>query len=739
MQNEANAIFGDATSGYTRSAATLGSYDVSSTTVAKLESGNSKFETSINSSVTFTATGINVTLEKAGGYADYRGINTELISTAGRVDIEKLKKVIGTNKGIDAANQRNYIQSLDSANTSDSHHAIILTMLQSYINAAIRDSTEQTRQNIGPGYDASGRQGTYLNPGGDLGRNTINLGQNAGTTSLLLKDYRDSHVIMSSEDDGPCFKRVSQPIGPPNDLNPSGDGDDRPAEHNPANLGAADHSNVIFIPWLGPKANTFYLLHAAGRQNADGSNANYMYNTPGIAINRFVFRWDNGTHNDAGDYADPDEVDWTQPDTMWAYIIAYVKLNRVEHTLAHVHEIIARTTFYPESASAEGWTYKSAGLNVFIPAPAYFRGKYEPLLKGEPFKLDAVGMELTFLDQTTALKEIMVGGLINYTSLIGLWSIFFEYTLHYNDLNVAYAHCNAQYPMLAEPHSQMAFGVGALTGRDPLTLFEPGIGVTYNMRQYMMGGLYPYVRPSSKTSDLSDFVIEDLRLNTEGVFHCPVSPCLIYGKAADMLTGCAHCTDGFKMSELHADITLDFKDALRLTNAYRLFGRDVTLMQTSGPQEEFTPWSPAHMVGIQPNSIAHDATFNTQYIVVGSSQRENYGARVSGVEDGLHSGKIELSINVTSIKFNMAISARHSAHTIYRKNRPLPNIAIKVVAGGVISAKIAAVPNTKQKPVDAGTQDFGQGEQQQPGIPQQALENAEAAQGTLVPEEPTTV
>jgi hypothetical protein len=336
--------------------------------------------------------------------------------------------------------------------------------------------------------------------------------------------------------------------------------------------------------------------------------------------------------------------------------------------------------------------------------------------------LPSPGVELTFLDQTTALKEVMTGGLINYTSLLGLWAVFYEYTLTNRNVDVAYDHCKAEYRQLAEPHAQMAFAVGALTGRDPMTLFEANIGVMYNIGAYMRGGLHPWVRPSTDKADVEGFDIQGQRLNTVGTFHAPVSPSLLYGKVADILTGVAHCTDGFKMTGLYADTVFNYKSALRIANAFRLFGRDVTLKATTGTQGEITPWSPAHMVGIQPDSITHDALYNTEYIVVGSTQRERYGNGISGVVDALHSGTIEFTIMVTSITFGMAISSRHASSTVYRHNHTMPRIDIKVVAGGVIGAKVAPVERPRPEAPLNSEQDFTRQEQPQPEIPQRAME-----------------
>jgi hypothetical protein len=594
-------------------------------------------------------------------------------------------------------------------------------MYQSYLAASIREGTAQSRANLGDSYSAAGRQPTYLNPGTAANRNTISLVQNVNDVSYLVKNYRDSHVIMSDDQDGMTFRTVTVAAGPPNGNDPSGDNGDRPANFSAGNLGAADHTHVVYIPWLGAQANTFYYLHVLGRDDGDAHPANFMFNIPGVNLTRFVFRWDAGEHNGPADYAPPNDVGWTSPDTIWSYIIAYVKLNRVESTFAHVHEVMCRTCFYPEAASAEGWTYKKAGLDVYLPEPAYYRGKYEPLLKGEPYSSTAIGVELTFLDQLTAFKEVITGGLINYTSLLGLWATFYEYTLHYQDMNVAYTHCNADYTQLSEPHAQMAFAVGALTGRDPMTMFEPNIGVKFDIRTYMLGGLHSWVRESTTGADVTGFDIQDHRLNTVGSFHAPVSPSLLYGKVASVLTGTAHCTDGFKMADLNADTLFDYESALRIVNAYRLFGIDVTLKETTGEQNEFTPWSPAHTVGIQPNSIAHDARLNTQYIVIGSSQRERYNTRVSDVQDALHSGTIEFSVMVTSIKFKMALSARHAASTIYRKTRNLPRINIKVSAGGTVAAKLEPIERPRPEAPIAGEQDFGHAGQQQPEIPQQAI------------------
>jgi len=227
---------------------------------------------------------------------------------------------------------------------------------------------------------------------------------------------------------------------------------------------------------------------------------------------------------------------------------------------------------------------------------------------------------------------------------------------------------------------------------------------------------------------VSGFNINGHQLSTVGKFHAPVSPSLFYGKVTDILTGTAHCTDGFKMTGLDLHTAFDYKSALQITNAYRLFGRDVTLKETTGGQREITPWSPAHTVGIQPNSITHDALLNTHYIMVHSRQRESYGTRVSGVIDALHSGTIEFTVTVTSIEFGMAISSRHAASTVYRKNRVLPQINIKVRAGGIVGATIAPVERPRPEAPASGEQDFVEPEQQQPEIPQRALEG-EGADG----------
>jgi hypothetical protein len=696
----------------------LGAYDLAADLTVRVESGGAVNNATTRGSVTFTATGMSANVETISNYTDARGLDASLLTTEGVLDKAKLKTVVSKGKGVNSAAMQDFYNHIDSMSTSDSSTALVLCMLQSYSLAAVGSATQQVYDNSKKQYTATGRHPAYLNADGGADRNTIDLANPDGGVKLLVKEYRDTHVRVTATEGGATFSTVDIGYGPPNDTDPSGPDGNRPQTYVAGSVHNADHTNVPVIPWAGPEANTFYLLHFLGRDNAGASPANFLFDVPGVRVDRLAFRWSDGIdHNGAADYAAPGDVPWNDPEWIYARIASYVTTSRCEHDLSTGLELVGRTCFYPEGGTAEGHTYKKYPLHVHVPAPAYIRGKYKELLGGVPYKSNKEAVELIIQDSRTIYRNIVAGGYLNYCSLAGLWGIYWEHTLSHRSKSVATSFAESDNPPMLDPEHQMNYGYGVLFGENQQSRTPGGIGVTYDMRAYIIGGKHSFV-VAEPDGDTEDFHIEGLQLVTTETAHCPVGLLLLYGKVADTFAGFKHLRASISFTGLNADSVLTIEEALSVANIYRLFGFEITFRQTNGGQEAFAPWSAIHSHALQPDSIAFDPKYQTHYIVENEELRVNYGSRTPGLLSAMHNGELTYTVSQHHLRNMMPLSSKVAIATQYRVTRKAATPTIRVIAAGTVAqaSQAAAPPRNAPDP-----QGFGDDGERQVEVPPPAL------------------
>jgi hypothetical protein len=306
---------------------------------------------------------------------------------------------------------------------------------------------------------------------------------------------------------------------------------------------------------------SFYLLHVMGRTGSSALNVDI--NIPGIDTNELLL---DGVGGSTFAAISTELVPWDRPETLWLWIMDYVRLNRVEHAFAAALELLGSIAAQPMPSYQESnlWQHSEVTINLAPFSPV--RARVPSNLTGEPNIYDLNASQVTLEEGRAPQNFLVVSAVLNYAMWIGMFALVDNYATDLLDWRGAYLSRDAELGILGTRDARAAL-ISLVTGKEIITCATPNCYLTFNLSQ--MAQIDRLV---------ADRVVEP-GYPTEVIIHgvpSYVSGSLLLGAVACDTDATAHLKPAYTF-EVDRYGTCSVQDALKLASTYRLFGHDVQL------------------------------------------------------------------------------------------------------------------------------------------------------------------
>ncbi|QJW70334.1 coat protein [Erysiphe necator associated totivirus 5] len=264
-----------------------------------------------------------------------------------------------------------------------------------------------------------------------------------------------------------------------------------------------------------------------------------------------------------------DMVPWHSPDTLWLWIMDYVRLNRVEQAFAASFELLGALATQPMPSYQESnlWHYAAVTVNLAPFAPV--RARVPSNLRGEP-NLHDLNATTVMSDEARAPSNyIVVSAALNYAAWMGLYGLVGNYSRDMIDWRAALSTYDAELAILNTPEAYGAL-ISLISGKEIFTCMNTNCHLTYNLTA--MAGFSEVV-----PLEVLEQGYPDIKIHALPSF---VSGSLFMGSVACPLDSMVHLQSAYTFNVSQYN-DVDAIDAAKAASLYRLFGHDVDVVHIS--------------------------------------------------------------------------------------------------------------------------------------------------------------
>jgi len=403
----------------------------------------------------------------------------------------------------------------------------------------------------------------------------------------------------------------------------------------------------------------YYLVHVLGRNQT--SRLNFDVYIPGLDTNQLLLEPVNGTGVITGDF---NGIPWTEPQTQWAWIIDYVRLNRVEQHFAAALEALGSMALHPCWSSMEACAWQEAELRLvlanFSPTRARIKGvlegvAYEPETNGPAFPMSEAGIPENF---------IAASGILNYYMWYGLYSLYHNEARSRDDWRTVFGSLYEELGITATAHMRPA-AVSLVTGKEFPTAMTEGCGVSIDTSYlYRMDKI-------TQIRDLDGSIGAEVKIDA---IYAPVSGSIILGAVACSLETTAHLQAVQVFKGLgRSNPRYDFEQKVIVANIYRLFGHEVTFRDSLNGNEKQS-WAPVRECIVEPASIEFETNLAHTWEPHESSRREGRSHVLPQLRTVLDGQILNISIskpNVSLMKWQSRVVKIRPVVRLTRVKKPV--------------------------------------------------------------------
>jgi len=373
--------------------------------------------------------------------------------------------------------------------------------------------------------------------------------------TIKQSPYKDSHVTMSWFDTSDDVE-IQTELGPP-----AGDdfSDIGFAQRNLENFWERPY--VLRYTSTNIAQASFYLLHVFGRTRSSILNADI--DIPGLDTHQLLLDGVGGLVFSA---IAPDAVPWGRPETLWLWIMDYVRLNRVEHAFAAALEMLGSITAQPMPSYQESNMWQHAELTLNLASFSPVRARVPSNLTGEPNVYDLNAQQITLEEGRAPQNFLAVSSVLNYAMWMGLYALTDNYATDCADWHSVFISRDAELAILGTQEARAAL-ISLITGKEIITTSTPNCHMTFNLSQM------------ADIKKLQASVVHEAGYDSNIYLHgvpSYVSGSLLLGAAACDTDATCHLKSMYSFS-VDKYGTCGVQDALKLASTYRLFGHEVIL------------------------------------------------------------------------------------------------------------------------------------------------------------------
>ncbi|APG76057.1 hypothetical protein 1 [Wuhan insect virus 27] len=543
-----------------------GRFSVINDTVATMHAANSTYNCDLQLRTDFFYSGANTKLVEIDCHSSYYGYNRKYIDENGAYDpslaIEEFARVAPEKRVV----KSDVMALLQSHTQRDSHEAYLFNMLISYGFALLKKMNNDKLE----------------------------------TLNISTPEYRDSHYQVNLADSTGAITQEIE-LGVPNDCEEM----DQPLwdlrrEDNYFKKPYYLHYNAA-----SRGQEVFYLSHVFGRKRR--SRVNFDLDISGIDTEQLTLDPLNGKGYLPASY---DGVPWDKPETLWMWIVDYVKLNRLEQNFAPVVECFAAVATQPLWESSEACVWQLAKKVVSLSSFSPTRARLRTNLDGEPYVVDPEAVSFLYNEVVDPASYLYTAVVANYYELYGLYTLLDNEAANRENWRDVYTSTIDDLGVI-KTHLCRAACVSVVTGLE--------IGTT------MHEGCFTYYDTSDMSfcEELTDCVSLDGSPATIPIttIPAPVSGSLVLGTLSGPFATVQHLK-GLQKLPVHEDRKHAYNaiEVVQLANVYRLFGNDTTFQSLYG-QKMINPWATAATCVTQMHSTGATPVFDDGYLIVQSEPR----------------------------------------------------------------------------------------------------------------------
>nr|UXL82806.1 coat protein [Conidiobolus adiaeretus totivirus 1] len=530
-------------------AALEGRFTMANDTVISLNKDGEGYKADLSLSADFQFAGRNVRSEDHDSYTNFTGYNRKYINEHGAYDgylaLQEFARVSAEKRLV----KEETYSILTKQVQEDSHESYIYNMLVSWLKAKL--------------YQENGDKERILR--------------------VKTAPYKDSHLICALDQQ---YEDVIHDIniGPPTDI----DG----MFASPWLLRTKDNywsRPYVFHYNSGPNGQAeFYFAHLKGRNKT--SPLNFDIDIVGVDSMLLLLDPVNGTDSEPANYP---IIPWEDASTIWAWILDYVKLNRVEHAFAAALECLGAVAVQPQWSSAEGCAWQQSQMVVVLGRFSPTRARVRSNLEGEPFVSNS-DAEMFIIDEANAPAHFITASAItNYYMWYGLYSVLHNEARTRANWRTTFSSVQDELRTLYTAQMRPAV-ISAITGREYATCMNEGCAM------YIDCTAMTNIRKVGPFKTLDSVTPEFYPYDR---MYAPVSGGLILGTLTRELETTSHLCGTYSMTGRGLyETQYSLEEFSIVATLYRLFGYDCHFEDIS-TGEHFKSWAPVHDCVVDPSVI----------------------------------------------------------------------------------------------------------------------------------------
>lgn len=610
----------------------------------------------------FVSTIFRVESETMAGITSPYGINAEFITATGAINFVEANRFMAKSPEMRVKYKDIDFSDFHGNTTNDCQEAYLMNMLISWYRAA--SSEHNTREDYEKGIYKT-RAFQYKSTHG-----VVDVFENAGGTILIN-------------------------LGPPVELDP--EVSDR------FNLRTKDeyfeYGQAVRWEAKTTGQETFYLVHLLGRDGRSLDHSDVEIAEADLAD----LCIDNGLDRLRFDSA---SVDWSDHNAMWRWICQYVEVNRLDHQFAAAMEVLGALIFHPGPTSIEGCLWQYGRLVITLPQMVFTRGVLPILLSGEKYTPSATPYEMRSRMLNEPLNYVLDSALDNVYFWVGMYVCYQAHAHGSEDWTRVF---DSEDDLLGSKRSplQRAEMISLVTGAEVTTLMSDGFRLNY-----ITDGLSEYLHIPDYAP--GEEPIDDLRCKSVPMLS---TGALLLGAFADQYDEIPHLTG---VQEIRLNKTKSGSDgrleALKLANAYRVFGWDTELFTVEG-NIFYKPYAAPQTCVIEAHSVYLDSDDEKHIRVTDVEAREGRNHGLFSLSEVRREGLLKVMYSVPDIRFCL-YGSRVKVATV-RKVKHVRTLmpTVKVVQGSTIKShlirmkasnfdavpkNVMPVPEPREAPAPAG-------------------------------------
>nr|QED43018.1 hypothetical protein [Uromyces totivirus D] len=498
---------------------------------------------------------------------------------------------------------------------------------------------------------------------------------------VKVNNYSDSHVLMSGM--YPDDHTIEIPLDTPfSEMNL--------APHVRTAENYFNHSYVMHYDASTPAKETFYLLHACGRDQTSALNFDIPIPTFQIADAAV----DRINAHDNAIRIDQSNIPYHKPEILWDWIIDYVRINRLEDQFASTMELFSAMSFQPDPSTAEASVWLKTELVAVLSPFSPTRARIRVNLTDEPYNPSPETAAFVFDSSLQASNFFVEAAMYNYLMWYGLYALLHDEARNRSDWRSVFTSVSDHLHNLTTPEMR-AFCIANVTGQQIPTYMTTGCGFYVDLSMMDDARAMPIsVDKEGRYPNMS------IPINA---IYAPVSGSLLLGALAGELEVVQHLKSNFSFTGMGiGSYAYPEEELLKLVSIYRLAGNEVVL-RNDRTDQRIIPYANVSECVIEPASVFFDPLSRDIWIPHSSDPRQGRSFPLPEVNNILNHSKISISIQRPTIE---PIQYRTAMSPLRTFVQPVQRGRKKLI--GIVSSKYIARPMTfKARPApEYKEQDF---------------------------------